>query len=102
MSTNGDMGSDIWRPWIERAAAAAGVDPACVDVPLIHDLTKQVAHRYDRPMAPVSSFLLGVALGRAAGDGGADQAALARELVDRIVATLPEEAADPGAGGDRA
>lgn len=89
----GDMTSTIWQPWIEEAGAAIGVDPRSVDVPLIHELTKHVAHRYDRPMAPVSSFMLGIALGRAtAADGTPEQAELARELVGRIVATLPEQA----------
>lgn len=89
------MTSEKWQPWINEAAAAIGVDPRTVDVPLIHELTKHVAHRYDRPMAPVSSYLLGMALGRAtAQDGTEEQAAIARELVERIVATLPET---PGA-----
>lgn len=57
-----------WRPWIERACAAVGVNPADVDVHAIHALTKIVAHELARPMAPVSSFIAGLAIGAAGPD----------------------------------
>ncbi len=71
-----------WDGWVVRACAAVGVDPDLVDIDEIHQLTKQVAHRFERPMAPVSSFILGLALAQ-----GGD----VRALRDQIEATLPQE-----------
>src|SRR5699024_11356973 len=65
-----DWSSDVcssdlneWTPWINDVCGRLGVDPALVDVPLVHDLTRNIAHRYDRPMAPVGSYIMGIALG---------------------------------------
>lgn len=76
-----------WHDWIAVACAAVGVDPEAVDVTGIHGLTKEVAHRFARPMAPVGSYILGVAVGsRAALGQPVDRDALAAA----ISATLPE------------
>ena len=40
-----------------------GVDPGAVDVTGIHALTKEIAHGFARPMAPVGSYILGLAVG---------------------------------------
>ena len=49
------------------------------DIARIHTLTKVIAHTYDRPMAPVGSYILGLAVGAAAARGeSADVAALQR------------------------
>ena len=43
----------------------------------IHGLTKRIAHGYDRPMAPVGAFILGLAVGaREGADVGALRAVL--------------------------
>lgn len=79
-----------WLDWVARASAAAGVDPSEVDIAEIHDLSKQVAHRLERPLAPVSTFILGLALGtaQAAESVTADtRAALLASILD----TLPAE-----------
>ncbi len=87
-----DLTADTWAPWIAEVCARLGVDPSLVDVPAIHDLTRQVAHRYERPMAPVSAHLVGIALGMAlAADPDLDAAALLAELHAEVVATLPSE-----------
>lgn len=82
-----------WRAWVEMASAAVDVDPSTVDIARIHTLTKVIAHTYDRPMAPVGSYILGLAVGAAAARGeSADVAALQREIertLDR--APRPEE-----------
>lgn len=95
MGTQGrhDLTDPTWSPWIAEISAATGVRADLVDVPRIHDLTKHVAHRYTRPMAPVSSYVLGLALGAAQARGADDAAleALADELTAAIVATLPAE-----------
>lgn len=72
--------------WLESVANQVGVDPALLDVGLVLDLTKEVAHRFVRPMAPVSSYVLGIAVGLAAAQNDVDQ----RAIADRIIATLPD------------
>ena len=76
-----DAAETQWHAWIEQACSAVDVDPASVDVPGIHTLTRQIAHGFDRPMAPVSSYILGVAVGQlmARGDD-VDQQSLRRAI----------------------
>lgn len=51
--------------WITTASAALGVtDP--VDVDLLLDLSREVAHGVVRPAAPVTAYLLGLAVARGA------------------------------------
>lgn len=69
-----------WEDWVTRACDAVGVDPRLVDIDEVHRLTKHVAHRFERPMAPVSSLILGLAIA-----SGGDPLDLRR----RIEATLP-------------
>lgn len=78
-----------WHDWVERACATVGVDPQNIDIKAIHSLTKRVAHNLDRPLAPVSSYILGVAVGMAAADGALDAAARAA-LMDRLLTTVPK------------
>lgn len=83
-----------WRHWIADACAALDVDPDAVDVTGIHALTKEIAHGFARPMAPVGSYILGLAVGaRAAGGEPVDQAALAAA----IRSTFPDHGPEPGA-----
>ena len=56
-----------WRPFIQRASAAVGVDADLVDEDLILELTASIAHDGVRPMAPVGAYILGLAVG-AGGD----------------------------------
>lgn len=70
-----------WHDWIADACAALEVDPAAVDVTGIHALTKDIAHGFARPMAPVGSYILGLAVGaRAARGEPVDRAALAAAM----------------------
>ncbi len=49
--------------WIATASSALGVsDP--VDVDLLLDLSREVAHAVVRPAAPVTAYLLGLAVAR--------------------------------------
>jgi len=57
----------VLEDWIDAASAELGVDRAIVDAGAVLDLAREVAHRVDRPAAPVTAFLLGVAVG--AGEG---------------------------------
>lgn len=49
--------------WIDAACAELGVDPAVVDQRAVLALARDVAHKVDRPAAPITAFLLGVAVG---------------------------------------
>jgi hypothetical protein len=49
--------------WTTAACADLGIDPAAVDVRQILDLARDAAHQVDRPAAPVTAYLLGLAVG---------------------------------------
>ena len=75
--------------WTARAAAELGIDvPPSL---LLLDLSREVAHRVVRPAAPVTTYLLGVAVGR-----GADVEQTARRLRD-MLPPPSEPPADPPA-----
>jgi hypothetical protein len=63
--------------WLAEAASSLDLDldPAAVDKRLVLDLARDVAHAVERPAAPLTAYLLGVAVGR-----GADPAAAAEAL----------------------
>ncbi|HEY2505893.1 MAG TPA: DUF6457 domain-containing protein [Streptosporangiaceae bacterium] len=48
--------------WINAACAELGLDPAIIDLRQVLDLAREAAHQVDRPAAPVTAFLLGVAV----------------------------------------
>ena len=76
-----------WRPFIVKASEAVGVDPALVDEDAILTMTREIAHAGARPMAPVSAFILGIAVGR-----GGDPDFLRRVIEDAVTAApLPEQ-----------
>lgn len=58
-------------PWINAVCAALQVPREAVDVDAVLGLAGRVAHRVARPMAPLSTFLVGYALG--AGGGTLDE-----------------------------
>lgn len=78
-----------WHDWVEQACAAVGVDRQNVDIKAIHGLTKRVAHNLDRPLAPVSSYILGIAVGQAAAAGQVSDAAR-KALMDRLLTVVPK------------
>lgn len=65
-------------PWLEAAAVELGLDPAEVPIATLLGVAKHVAHNVARPAAPLSTFLLGLALGRA--EPGTELSALADKL----------------------
>jgi hypothetical protein len=50
--------------WIAAVRTELGVDP--VDTKLVLDLARDVAHGVARPAAPLTAYLLGLAVGRGA------------------------------------
>lgn len=71
-----------WQQWTQTAADELGLDPKSIDITRIHDLSRIVAHDFERPLAPVSTYILGLAVG--ASNGGAD----IDDLMQRLLATL--------------
>ncbi|WP_432983446.1 DUF6457 domain-containing protein [Dactylosporangium sp. CA-233914] len=61
------MSDDVLVRWLNEAAAAVGVEvPDEAARGAVLDLAKDVAHNVARPGAPLTAFLLGVAVGRGA------------------------------------
>ncbi len=56
--------------WTAAVKAELGIDQE-VDIALLLDLTKDVAHNVARPAAPLTALLVGLAAGR---NGGSPQA----------------------------
>jgi Domain of unknown function (DUF6457) len=54
--------------WLDEVARELGIDAAAVDVRGLLDLTRDVAHGVARPAAPLTTFLVGVAVGQRGGD----------------------------------
>lgn len=50
--------------WLEAACAELGIEPGTADARTVLNLARDVAHQVDRPAAPVTAYLLGVAVGR--------------------------------------
>ncbi|QIM18860.1 hypothetical protein G7066_10160 [Leucobacter coleopterorum] len=51
--------------WLAAAAAELGLDPEAVNIATLLDVARDVAHDVARPAAPLTTFLLGIAVGRA-------------------------------------
>ncbi|MGO8957158.1 MAG: DUF6457 domain-containing protein [Streptosporangiaceae bacterium] len=49
--------------WTAAVCAEFGIDPAAVDLRKILDLVRDVAQQVERPAAPVTAFLAGLAIG---------------------------------------
>jgi Domain of unknown function (DUF6457) len=49
--------------WTEAVVAELGVDPPPGFARVVLDLARDAAHQVERPAAPVTAFLLGVAVG---------------------------------------
>ncbi|OUE20987.1 hypothetical protein BFL36_11225 [Clavibacter michiganensis] len=69
--------------WVDRVAALLELPVHEVDVSLVLDLARDAAHGVARPAAPLTTFLLGLAVGRAG--GGVDDA---RRLAADIAAEI--------------
>jgi hypothetical protein len=50
--------------WIMAVCADLGLDPGSVDARTVLDVARDVAHNVDRPAAPVTAYLLGMAVGQ--------------------------------------
>ena len=71
--------------WIAAACDELGLNPSDVDAKSVLDVARDVAHNVVRPGAPVTAYLMGIAVGR-----GADPA----EVADRLSSLALEWPAD--------
>ena len=61
--------------WIAAACSEIGLQPGDVDAKAVLEVARDVAHQVLRPGAPVTAYLMGVAVGR-----GADPSDVATRL----------------------
>jgi hypothetical protein len=76
---------DDWTDAVRQELGLPGSDPDPGTVGLILDTARDVAHGVARPAAPLTAYLLGLAVGRAAEGAGA-----AAELAARISSLAAE------------
>jgi hypothetical protein len=50
--------------WTAAVCADLGLDPGCTDTTAVLDVARDVAHGVARPAAPLTAYLLGVAVGQ--------------------------------------
>jgi hypothetical protein len=75
--------------WTTRLARELGVEADAVDVDLLLAVARDAAHQVARPAAPLTTFLVGLAAGRAG--GGADAVQQAAQTAQRLAATEQPE-----------
>jgi hypothetical protein len=76
--------------WIDRLAEALGEEPAsAAETSEILTVARDVAHRVERKLTPISTYLLGIAVGRRIAAGADRREALAAEAA-ALRSTLPE------------
>jgi uncharacterized protein DUF6457 len=85
--------------WEDTFATAIGEDPVTPEeLGIVLRLSRDVAHRVERKLAPVSAYLAGVHAGRLAATGGGARAEGLRAAERAARAILPEaELGDEGA-----
>jgi hypothetical protein len=88
--------------WIDELAVALGQEPVSAsETSEILTVARDVAHRVERKLTPVSTYLLGLAVGRRLAEAGGDRRAALETEASTLRSTLPpEEAADASPGSD--
>ncbi|QZY52841.1 DUF6457 domain-containing protein [Leucobacter tenebrionis] len=95
MSNSRHLPPEALDDWLAAAAARLGLDPGDIDIATVLNVARDVAHGVARPAAPLSTFLLGVAMGRATAAGEDASSALAARAA---AITALAEGWDGGAG----
>lgn len=72
--------------WLVVAAEELGLDPGDVSIKIVLDVAKHVAHGVARPAAPLSTFLMGLALGRASAESAELEPGELKRLADLLSA----------------
>lgn len=80
--------------WIDELARSLGEEPlTSTETAHLLDAARDVAHRVERKMTPLSTFVVGCAVGRQLADG-ADRTETLSAVLNRLEAALPAEAPD--------
>lgn len=80
--------------WIELLAHGLGEDALSeAETTRLLGVSREVAHRVERKITPLSTFLLGAAVGRGMAGGATRDQAL-RAALDALESILPEAPAD--------
>ena len=78
--------------WIDELARAVGEDPlTSAEKTRLLDAARDVAHRVERKMTPLSAFVIGCAVGRRLA-AGADRAETLSATLRELESRLPPEA----------
>ena len=78
--------------WVQRLQRELGLgDDLVLDIRAVLDLARVAAHEVDRPAAPLTTFLVGYAAGRASGAGNP----IAVEVLAARAAALAESWSTP-------
>jgi hypothetical protein len=84
--------------WIDRLASTLGEEPpSAAETSEILAIARDVAHRVERKITPVSAYLLGIAVGRDLAAGDARPEAL-RTRSSALRSVLPEAPSEDQAG----
>ena len=81
--------------WVEAACGELGLEPGDVETKAVLDVARDVAHQVLRPGAPVTAYLMGIAVGR-----GADPAQAAARISALALAWPPRDEAPEVHRGD--
>jgi hypothetical protein len=82
--------------WIDELAGALEAEPLSRDeVARLLGVARDVAHRVERKITPLATFLLGEAVGRSVASG-TDRSVALRQAIEATAARLPEAAAENG------
>ena len=77
--------------WIDDLARALGEEPlTAAETAALLDAARDVAHRVERKFTPLSTFVVGLAVGRRLATGAARTETLS-ELLQRVEAALPPD-----------
>lgn len=80
--------------WLIAAAQELGLEPGEVSIPIVLDVAKHVAHGVARPAAPLSTFLMGLALGRASAERAELEPGELKRVADLLSARAERWAAE--------
>jgi hypothetical protein len=77
--------------WIDELARTLGEEPlTAAETAELLDAARDVAHRVERKMTPLSTFVIGTAVGRALADGTGRTEAIG-DALSRLDGLLPAE-----------
>ena len=80
--------------WIDELARGVGEEPlTAAEIEQLLDAARDVAHRVERKFTPLSTFVIGCAVGRKVADG-ADRAETLSAILRELEALLPPEGAE--------